>query len=204
MKSPQGTLLVNEIYPSVQGESTYAGRPCVFVRLTGCNLRCTYCDTAYAFYEGNRMAIDDVVRQILSQEISLVEITGGEPLLQEGCVTLARLLLEAGRTVLVETSGALPIRVLPPGTIRIMDLKCPSSGEGERNDWSNIEQLTPDDEVKFVIGDRADYDWARGIIARYDLTTRCTVLISTVFGVLSPRTVVEWILADRLDVRFQL
>lgn len=196
--------MVNEIYPSIQGESSYAGLPCVFVRLTGCSLRCAYCDTEYAFYDGERRLIDDVIAQVLSHNIPLVEITGGEPLLQEGCVTLARQLLDAGRNVLVETSGAFPIDVLPEGTIRIMDLKCPSSGECDKNDWKNIDRLNSRDEVKFVIGDRADYEWARDVIHTYDLSNRCVVLISTVFGKIAPATVTEWILADNLPARFQL
>ena len=197
-------LVVNEIYASIQGESSYAGRPCVFVRLTGCNLRCVWCDTEYAFYDGQRRSVEDVVNEVQSHAIDLVEITGGEPLLQKACLALAGRLKQAGKTVLVETSGALPINVLPEGVVRIMDLKCPSSGESGKNDWSNIDHLTLQDEVKFVIGDRADYDWARQVIARYDLAQRCLVLISTVFGAIKPREVVEWMLADHLDARFQL
>jgi 7-carboxy-7-deazaguanine synthase len=197
-------LVVNEIYPSIQGESTYAGLPCVFVRLTGCNLRCTYCDTEYAFYEGVRKSIDEVTSQVLQYGIPLVEITGGEPLLQRGCATLAKRLLDAGRTVLVETSGALPIDQLPEGTIRIMDLKCPSSGESDKNDWGNIERLQPHDEVKFVVGDRVDYDWARGIMDQHRLASRCQVLFSTVFGKIAPSIVTGWMLDDKLPARFQL
>jgi 7-carboxy-7-deazaguanine synthase len=197
-------IVVNEIYPSIQGESSYAGLPCVFVRLTGCNLRCTYCDTEYAFYEGQRRTVEDVAAQVLGYKIPLVEITGGEPLLQKSCATLAKKLLDAGRQVLVETSGAFSIDVLPVGAIRIMDLKCPSSGECEKNDWGNIDRLNPRDEVKFVIGDRADYEWARDVIKRHDLSRRCAVLISTVFGKIAPVNVTEWMLADNLDARFQL
>jgi len=201
--APPG-LLINEIYASIQGESTWAGRPCVFVRLTGCNLRCTYCDTEYAFYEGTRMSIDDVVDAVLRHQIDLVEITGGEPLLQPGCPILSKRLLQKGKTVLVETSGERPIDVLPQGVIRIMDLKCPSSGECEQNRWENIAHLTARDEVKFVIGDRADYDWAVHAVSHHRLSGRCTVLFSTVFGKLDPGTLTEWILADKLDVRLQL
>lgn len=204
MDNDPNILVINEIYPSIQGESSYAGLPCVFVRLTGCNLRCTYCDTEYAFYEGERRTVDEIVAQTTSYKIPLVEITGGEPLLQKGCVTLAKRLLELGHTVLVETSGAFPIDVLPPGTIRIMDLKCPSSGESDKNDWSNIDRLNNRDEVKFVIGDRADYDWACDLIKRLDLANRCTVLISTVFGKLEPVTLTQWMLDDNLPARFQL
>ncbi|MBI3872672.1 MAG: radical SAM protein [candidate division Zixibacteria bacterium] len=197
-------LFVNEIYVSLQGESSHAGLPCVFVRLTGCNLRCTWCDTEYAFYEGKRRSVDDVVQEVESHEVRLVEITGGEPLLQKGCVTLAARLQEKGKIVLVETSGAQPINVLPAGVIRIMDLKCPSTGECDKNDWDNIAHLNAKDEVKFVIGDRADYDWARQIMERHQLPQRCLVLISTVFGAIEPRIVADWMLQDRLEARFQL
>jgi 7-carboxy-7-deazaguanine synthase len=198
------TLLVNEVYASIQGESSHAGRLCVFVRLTGCNLRCKWCDTEYAFYEGERRPIDAVVEQVLGYGIPLVEITGGEPLLQKGCPVLAQRLLDAGLTVLVETSGALPIDALPAGTIRIMDLKCPSSGECDKNEWRNIVNLTPRDEVKFVIADRADYEWAKDAMSRHDLARRCRVLISPVHGTVAAEDVVAWMLADRLDARFQL
>ncbi len=198
------TLVINEIYPSIQGESSYAGLPCVFVRLTGCSLRCTYCDTEYAFYDGERRSVDDVLNQVSEYKIRLVEITGGEPLLQKGCATLAKGLLGLGKQVLVETSGAFPIDVLPEGAIRIMDLKCPSSGECDKNDWDNIKRLKPFDEVKFVIGDREDYDWTRDVMQKYNLSKRCAVLISTVFGKIDPAAVTEWMLADNLDARFQL
>lgn len=204
MDNDPNTLVINEIYRSIQGESSYAGLPCVFVRLTGCNLRCTYCDTEYAFYEGNRRTVEDVAAETRSFKIPLVEITGGEPLLQRGCATLAKLLLQSGHKVLVETSGAFPINVLPHGTIRIMDLKCPSSGECDKNDWSNIDYLNELDEIKFVIGDRADYDWTRDVMQRHELPRRCTVLISTVFGKIEPVAVTEWMLADNLEARFQL
>ena len=198
------TLVVNEIYASIQGESTFAGRPCVFVRLTGCNLRCRWCDTAYAFYEGTRRSVDDVTDEVTGYGLPLVEITGGEPLLQEACATLARRLLDGGKTVLVETSGAQPIDMLPPGTIRIMDIKCPGSGESDQMDWRNLTSLTPRDEVKFVVADHADYVWACATILRFDLTQRCTVLFSAVHGELSDRELAEWILADKLDARLQL
>lgn len=219
-----GRLKVNEIYLSTQGESSYVGWPCVFVRLTGCHLRCVYCDSAHAFYAGGWMSVDEVVdrvRALLSGERPtirtpdaspgpspmpgpLVEITGGEPLLQPDCGELAQKLMDADYTVLCETSGALPIDRLPPGVVRIMDLKCPSSGECDANHWPNIELLTPRDEVKFVIGDRIDYEWSRDVIARHDLTQRCVVLMSPVFGAIEPVHIVEWILADHLPVRFQL
>lgn len=204
MDDDPNTLVVNEIYPSIQGESSFAGLPCVFVRLTGCSLRCTYCDTEYAFYEGTRQTVDDAVSQILGYKIPLVEITGGEPLLQKSCSTLAQKLLDAGLQVLVETSGAFAIDVLPEGTVRIMDLKCPSSGECEKNDWGNIPLLRPYDEVKFVIGDRGDYEWTREVLQKYELDKRCAVLVSTVFGKIAPATVTAWMLEDRLPARFQL
>lgn len=197
-------LKINEIYHSVQGESTRAGTPCTFVRLTGCHLRCTYCDSEHSFYYGNWMTVAEVVDRVNDIGIDLVEITGGEPLLQPACGELASRLLATGRTVLCETAGALPIDRLPPGVIRIMDLKCPSSGEVERNDWNNIALLNDRDEVKFVVGSREDYEWAVGVIRHHQLDTRCTVLMSPVFGAIEPRSIVEWILADRVNVIFQL
>ncbi len=197
-------LRINEIYKSIQGESSWAGLPCVFVRLTGCHLRCHYCDTEYAFHEGRWMTLADILARVSEQGTPLVEITGGEPLLHPACGELARRLLDLGLTVLCETSGALPIDRLPPEVIKIMDLKCPSSGEVERNDWSNIDRLGPHDEVKFVIGDRADFEWAARVIKRCNLAKRCGVLMSPVFGEIEPTQLVEWILAERLPVRFQL
>ncbi len=198
-------VVVTEIYQSIQGESTWAGLPCVFVRLTGCPLRCVWCDTAYAFQGGTRRPIDEVVDEALAYDCPLVEITGGEPLAQKGCGPLAQALLDADCTVLCETSGALPIDRLPEGVIRIMDLKCPGSGEEARNDWSNIDRLGPADEVKFVIADRADYEWSRDAVRRYTLDSRCrAVLFSPVFGAAPPRDLVAWILEDGLPVRFQL
>lgn len=197
-------LRVNEIFTSIQGESSWAGWPCTFVRLTGCHLRCTYCDTAYAFYEGEWLTVPEVLERVLHLGPKLVEITGGEPLLQPACGALAQGLLDRGLTVLCETSGSLPIDRLPAEVIKIMDLKCPSSGELDRNDWSNIERLTARDEVKFVIGDREDFDWAVQIIRRHDLPRCCSVLMSPVFGEIEPRRIVEWILAEQLPVRFQI
>lgn len=199
------TLTLTEIYRSVQGESTRAGLPCTFVRFTGCNLRCVWCDTAYAFHGGEKVTVGQVLEEVAGLGVSLVELTGGEPLLQKACSTLAECLLERGYTVLCETSGALPIARLPEGVVKIMDLKCPGSGECERNDWSNVEALSERDEVKFVIADRADYEWSRDIVRRHGLAERCrAVLFSSAFGQASPRDIVEWILADGLDVRFQL
>jgi len=199
------TLTINEIYHSIQGESTWAGRPCVFVRLTFCDLRCTYCDTEYAFYEGKKWTLPDIVAEVAKLKCLLVEITGGEPLLQKNVLPLMTMLCDAGHTVLLETSGAHDISTVDPRVHRIMDLKTPGSGEVEKNLWSNIEHLSKRDEVKFVIGSREDYEWSREKISRFDLSARCNaVLFSPIFGRIDPREIVEWILADRLDVRFQL
>ncbi len=198
-------LTVTEIFKSIQGESTWAGLPCTFVRLTGCPLRCTWCDTAYAFSDGTTMSVDEIVAQVNALDCRLVEITGGEPLAQKECPQLAERLLAADYEVLCETSGSLPIDRLPEGVVRIMDLKCPGSGESARNDWSNIERLTSRDEVKFVIADRGDYDWSCDVVDRYDLTTRCNaVLFAPVFGSIGPRELAEWIVSDQRNVRFQL
>ncbi len=199
------TLTVNEIYHSIQGESTWAGRPCVFVRLTYCNLRCNYCDTEYAFYEGKKMALKEIVDQVESFGSELVEITGGEPLLQKNVLPLMSILCDAGHTVLLETSGAHDIAPVDTRVHRIMDLKTPGSGEVEKNLWSNIDHLRPRDEVKFVIGSREDYEWSREKVQRFDLPGRChAALFSPIFGRIDPREIVEWILADKLNVRFQL
>jgi 7-carboxy-7-deazaguanine synthase len=201
----QRTLRVTEIYKSVQGESTWAGLPCIFVRLARCNLRCVWCDTAYAFYGGENVGIGEIVAKCRDLDCSLVEITGGEPLAQADCAVLAGALQDAGMTVLIETSGSLPIDVLPAGVIRIMDLKCPDSGECAKNYWPNIEHLNKNDEVKFVISSRRDYEWARDTTREHDLAARChAVLFSPVFGSIDPADIVQWILEDKLDVRFQL
>lgn len=201
----QTRLVVNEIFLSVQGESTWVGRPCAFVRLTGCNLRCNYCDTEYAFHEGHRMSVGEIVRQLDDYGCDLIEITGGEPLLQEGVHGLIAALLEAGRTVMIETSGASDVSRLDPRAIKIMDLKCPGSGESERNLWSNLEHLGARDEVKFVISGRADYEWTRDVIRRHGLERRVnSVLVSCAFGRLEPARLAAWILEDRLPVRLQL
>lgn len=197
-------LRINEIYRSIQGESTWAGLPCTFIRLTGCHLRCSYCDSEHAFYEGSWLTIEAILQRVRELGSPLVELTGGEPLLQPACADLAAALLADGRTVLCETSGTLAIDRLPPGVIRIMDLKCPSSGESQHNDWSNIPRLTSADEVKFVVGDRQDFDWALQVIERHDLARRCTILMSPVFGQIEPRQLAEWILHSGCNVRFQL
>jgi len=209
------TLRINEIFFSIQGESTWAGCPCVFVRLTGCPLRCRYCDTEYAFREGTQRPIADLIAEVERFPCRLVEITGGEPLAQKRVHTLITALCDRDYTVLIETSGAIDIRPCDPRSIRILDLKTPGSGEVERNLWSNLDDLRPRDEVKFVITDRADYEWARDVIRRERLATRCAaVLMSAVFeqkrGLeilgcpsLHPRSLAEWILSDGLEVRMQ-
>lgn len=197
-------LKVTEIFHSIQGESTHAGRPCVFVRLTGCPLRCTWCDTAYAFYGGRDFTENDVIEQVRAFGCPLVEVTGGEPLSQpEACSLLARL-CDEGFEVLLETSGAIDTAGVDRRVRVVLDVKCPGSGMAERMHWPNLERLAPQDEVKFVIKDRGDYEWARDLIRRRDLTARCTVLVSPVFGETDPRQLAEWVLADRLPVRFQL
>ncbi len=198
-------LRVTEIYKSIQGESTWVGLPCIFVRLARCHLRCVWCDTAYAFYGGEKVAISEIVAKCGEMACGLVEITGGEPLVQAECADLAQALLDRDYTVLVETSGTLPIDVLPPETIKIMDLKCPDSGECDKNHWPNIEALSERDEVKFVLASRRDYEWARDTAHHYDLPRRCNaVLFSPVFGDVDPAEIVRWILEDGLHVRFQL
>jgi 7-carboxy-7-deazaguanine synthase len=198
-------LRVNELYKSVQGESTFAGLPCVFVRLTGCPLRCSWCDTAYAYGEGRVMTLADVLDECERLGGRLVEITGGEPLAQKGCAELAQALLDRGSTVLCETSGALPIGALPRGVHVIMDLKCPDSGEEARNHWPNIEALSPHDEVKFVVASRGDYEWSREVLRRYTLDSRCrAVLFSPVHGAVDPADLAAWLVEDGLDARLQL
>jgi 7-carboxy-7-deazaguanine synthase len=197
-------MKVNEIYHSIQGESTYAGCPCTFVRLTYCHLRCSYCDSTYAFFEGSDLTLEEILSQVEAYGGKLIEITGGEPLLQAEVFPLMELLLERGYTVLLETSGCVDIGGVDPRVIKIMDLKCPGSGESEKNLFSNIDALQPSDEIKFVVGSREDYEWAKRIMMEHQLSGRFTILISTVFGAIEPRDVVEWMLADHLRARFQL
>jgi 7-carboxy-7-deazaguanine synthase len=205
MSEREKKLTINEIYFSVQGESTWAGLPCIFVRLTFCDLRCTYCDTEYAFYEGKKRSLGEIVDDVLTYDCPLVEITGGEPLLQRNVLPLMAMLADADRTILLETSGAHDISAIDPRVHRIMDLKTPGSGEVERNLFSNIDYLTSRDEVKFVIGSREDYEWSRAQLREHRLGDRCrAVLFSPIFGRIDPSEIVEWILADKLPVRFQL
>lgn len=199
------SLVVHEIYASVQGESSWVGVPCTFVRLTGCNLRCTWCDTTQAFRGGTRLSRGEVLARALAFDTPLVELTGGEPLLQPGARPLLTALADAGRTVLLETSGERSIEGIDPRVHRIVDLKAPGSGESHRNLWSNVEHLTTRDEIKIVIADRADYEWAREAVRTHDLARRAGhVLFSPVFGAIDPQALVSWILEDRLPVRFQL
>jgi 7-carboxy-7-deazaguanine synthase len=198
-------LTVNEIFHSIQGESTHTGRPCVFVRLTACDLRCSWCDTPYAFHEGRKASLDEIVGQVKAFGCPLVEITGGEPLLQRGVYPLMQALLDEGHTVMLETGGPLSVAEVPPAVIRIVDVKCPGSGESDRNHWPNLDLLAPHDEVKFVLRDRADYDFAKDVVERHRLVGRvAAVQFSPVHGVLDPRALAAWILEDRLDVRLQL
>jgi 7-carboxy-7-deazaguanine synthase len=198
-------LTVNEIFHSIQGESTHAGRPCVFVRLTACDLRCRWCDTPYSFHEGRKMSVDDVVADVEARGCDVVEVTGGEPLLQADVYPLMQRLLDSGKTVLIETGGHRSIAGVPPGVIRIMDVKCPGSGESHRNDWSNLQHLARTDEVKFVIADRGDYEFARDVVAREQLLDKVNaVLFSPVHGELDPKQLSAWVIADRLPVRVQL
>jgi 7-carboxy-7-deazaguanine synthase len=198
-------LTINEIFHSIQGESTHTGRPCVFVRLTACDLRCSWCDTPYAFTEGTKMTVNDVMARVAVYGCDLVEITGGEPLLQRDVYPLMQQLLESGRTVMIETGGHLSITDVPSQVIRIVDVKCPGSGESAKVHWENLAQLAPRDEVKFVIRDRQDYEFARAVVARHDLVARtAAVLFSPVHDVLPARDLAAWILADRLPVRLQL
>ena len=197
-------LQVTEIFKSIQGESTFAGMLFHFIRLTGCNLRCTYCDTKYAYEGGREMSVEGIIEQVCCDSIKNVLITGGEPLLQKETAKLAAGLIDRGYTVLVETNGSLDISILPEGAIRIMDLKCPSSGHEKDNLWQNLAHLTRQDEVKFVISDRRDYDWAKAVIDREKLAARCTLLFSPIFGILNPAILAGWMLEDQSPARLQL
>jgi len=197
-------MQVTEIFYSIQGESTWAGQPCVFVRLTGCPLRCSWCDTDYAFSGGSEQPIDAIVDRVRAFTCRLVEVTGGEPLAQPDCKRLLARLCDEHLTVLLETSGALDTAGVDPRVRIILDVKCPSSGMTDRMHWPNVERLRASDEAKFVITDRTDYEWAKDTVARLEIDRRCTVLFSPVFEALDPRQLAEWVLADRLSVRYQL
>jgi 7-carboxy-7-deazaguanine synthase len=197
-------MRVTEIFLSIQGESSWTGYPCVFVRTTGCNLRCVWCDTEYSFYGGRDMPVEEIVDEVqrISRGCRLVELTGGEPLLQKDIVQLAELLLEGGFEVLCETSGSVDIGMLPAEVVKIMDIKCPGSGEVEKNLWGNLEKLGPDDEVKFVIGDRADYEWALAVIAERRLGGR-KLLFAPVWDELDLKTLAHWMMEDNAPARLQ-
>ena len=198
------SLKINEIYYSIQGESTHAGRPCIFIRLTYCNLRCTYCDTEYAFYNGNDMKIPEIIYTIKQWNCNLVEVTGGEPLFQDECIDLLNELLSQNYEVLLETGGSLPILDVPKEVIRIVDFKCPSSNMETKNLWSIVNDLQPHDEVKFVIGDRGDFDWAREMLNKYSISEKCNVLFSPIFNEIDPALIADWILEGKLPVRMQI
>ena len=198
-------LTINEIFHSIQGESTHVGRPCVFVRLTACDLRCSWCDTPYAFHEGSKMALDEVVQRVNSYDCDVVEITGGEPLLQKDVYPLMDRLLSEGHTVLLETGGHIDAVKVPAAVFRVIDVKCPGSGEADKTYWANLDHLRDTDEIKFVIKDRVDYEYARHVVTTHDLSGRAAaVLFSPVHGVLVAKELAAWILADRLNVRLQL
>ena len=197
-------LRITEIFHSIQGEADAIGWRTVFVRLTGCPLRCVWCDTEYSFYGGNWHAIDDILAEVASHGARHVCVTGGEPLAQKRCLILLRKLCDAGYDVSLETSGALDVSMVDPRVRKVMDLKAPDSGESQRNLWSNLDHLLPHDQIKIVIASRADYEWARAMLAEHALVDRCMVLFSPVHGAVEPRDLAEWIIADKLDVRFQL
>lgn len=198
-------LTISETYLSIQGESTHVGRPCVFVRLTACNLRCVWCDTPYAFVGGRSLTVDDVVADVRALGCRLVEITGGEPLLQPEVIPLMRRLVVEGFEVLLETGGHMPVNEVPDEVVKILDVKCPGSGEAEKMHWPNLDRLSPRDEVKFVIRDRADFEYAVEVVARHGLAGRTgAVLFSPVFGVLAPDELAGWILEAHAPVRLQL
>lgn len=197
-------MQITEIFYSIQGESSYTGLPCVFIRTTGCNLRCVWCDTEYSFYGGKNISVDEIVEKVESYSCKLVELTGGEPLLQKEIYELVERLLNNNYTVLIETSGERDISKLDSRVIKIMDIKCPGSGESTKNRWENLEYLTPKDEVKFVLKDREDYHWAVNVIKKYNLEERVKLLFSPVWGELELVELASWMLKDRLKARFQV
>lgn len=198
------TLIITEIYASIQGESSYAGLPCTFVRLTGCPLRCRWCDTTYGFYGGTETSLSDILSSVKKLGVSLVELTGGEPLAQKNCPTLAKALIDQGHKVLIETGGSEDVSSLDPNVHIIMDIKCPGSQMHEKNRWENLNHLKPTDEIKMVLADRADFEWSVIKIKEHRLTERFKVLLSPAFGLLKPKDLAEWIVAEKLDVRLNL
>lgn len=198
------SLLINEIFFSIQGESSFAGQPCAFIRLTGCNLRCKWCDTEYAFYEGTRMSLDEIFQQVSNFPTRLVEVTGGEPLAQAEVHLLLERLLDSGKTVLVETGGHMDIQPVDDRAILIYDIKCPDSGMADQNRWENLTHLKKIDEIKLVIASRQDYEWARKTVVDRKLTPRHRVIFSPVWGILDPASLADWILEDGLPVQMQI
>ena len=197
-------MVITEIFKSIQGESSFAGLPCSFIRTTGCNLRCVWCDTQYAFYGGKNMTIDEILAEIEPHGCNLVEITGGEPMMQEEIPRLSSKLLEKGHTVLIETGGSIDVSSLPSKVIKILDIKCPDSGMTEHMNWENLKYLGPKDEIKFVINSRRDYEWSKDIMNKYQLDQKNLILFSPVYQKMPADQLAEWILADKLPVRFQI
>lgn len=197
-------MKVCEIFTSIQGESSYTGMPCTFIRMTGCNLRCSYCDTTYAYYEGSELSEEDIISEVRRAGISLVEITGGEPLLQKGVFDLIKRMLEDGCKVLVETNGSLSIKEIDRRAIVILDIKTPGSGMCEEMDLSNLDDIKDTDEIKFVITSRTDYEWSKEMIYRHNLINKCHLLLSPAYGILPPEDLARWILEDRLKARLNL
>ena len=197
-------IKVNEIYYSIQGESSLSGIPCIFIRLTYCNLRCDYCDSEYAFYDGDDLTVKEILKKIKEYHCNLVEVTGGEPLLQTECINLLNELINNNYEVMLETSGSLPIDLVPKNVKKIIDFKCPSSGMKDKNSWGIIENISKHDEVKFVIGDRVDFEWAKDKIKKYDIENKCSILFSPVFGKIEYKTLVKWMLDSKIKARFQL
>ncbi|MBJ48728.1 MAG: 7-carboxy-7-deazaguanine synthase [Candidatus Marinimicrobia bacterium] len=196
-------LKINEIFYSIQGESSYTGLPCVFIRLTYCNLRCSYCDSEYAFYEGRNMSFSDINTEIKKYPTKLAMITGGEPLLQKKSVDLMQLLIEDGYSVMLETSGSLSLENVPKEVIKIVDFKCPSSKMKHKNDWSILNDIDNKDEIKFVIGNEEDYNWSKSKIVKYNLNEKCQILFSPIYGSIDIKELCNWILNDGLNVRLQ-
>lgn len=197
-------MKVCEIFTSIQGESSYAGKPCTFVRMTGCNLRCTYCDTQYAYDQGEELSEDSIFKKVKNAGIQLVEITGGEPLLQKGAWDLIKRLLDEGFDVLVETNGSCSIKDIDKRAVVILDIKTPGSGMADKMDFSNIDHIKLDDEIKFVITNRGDYEWTKDIMSKYDLSVKGHVLISPAYGMLDPQDIIRWMLEDRITARLNL
>ena len=197
-------LKINEIFHSIQGESSYTGLPCIFIRLTYCNLRCSYCDTEYAFYEGSDMTIKEILNKIEKYPTNLVMVTGGEPLIQKGCIDLMNQLLKKKYDVMIETSGSLSLNKVPKDVIKIVDFKCPTSNMMDKNDWTIIKDINQTDEIKFVIGNREDYDWSKEMIKNYNLNKICPILFSPVYDNIDIQDLSEWILEDGIKVRLQI